>query len=397
MSDPSSSVVGMSIKQRAYPTAAQAAVMRIHCGQARFVWNLAVEQAAMWRRHKGPTPNNAVRMRQLTEARGAFEWLREGSTVVQQGALRDFDQAQRNWWAGTHRRPTFRRKGVSEGFVVRDLTLKRASRRTGMALVPKVGWVRFRLSRPWENIEAASSARVTLKHGQWHVSFTTPPPDFKRAPTGAVVGVDRGASAHNTLALSDGRMLAAPTLSVRERAKFLALERRLARQIKGSNRRQATKDSMGVLRLRLNSRRTDWVEKATTMLVREHDVIAIEALNTKGMTRAPASKPDPDAPGVFLPNGSAAKAALSRMILASQWGKIEQRLHHKAARATSPVTIVSVPAHHTSQRCFACGHTAPENRDSQAVFECVACGYAANADTNAAENILARALELVPA
>lgn len=133
------------------------------------------------------------------------------------------------------------------------------------------------------------------------------------------------------------------------------------------------------------------------MLVREHDVIAIESLNTKGMTRAPAPKAGPDAAGVFPPNGSAAKAALNRMILASQWGKIEQRLHDKACRATSPVTIVSVPAHHTSQRCFACGHTAPENRDSQAVFGCVACGYAANAHTNAAENILAHTLNLFPA
>src|SRR5660398_238925 len=55
------------------------------------------------------------------------------------------------------------------------------------------------------------------------------------------------------------------------------------------------------LRLRLNSRRTDWVEKSTPMLVCEHDVIAIESLNTKGMTRAPAPKADPDTPGTFLP------------------------------------------------------------------------------------------------
>ena len=54
--------------------------------------------------------------------------------------------------------------------------------------------------------------------------------------------------------------------------------------------------------------------------------------------------------------------------------------------------LVIVPAAYTSQACHECGHVASENRDSQAVFRCVECGYQANADTNAAMNILDRAL-----
>ena len=54
--------------------------------------------------------------------------------------------------------------------------------------------------------------------------------------------------------------------------------------------------------------------------------------------------------------------------------------------------LVVVPAAYTSQICHKCGHVAKENRDSQAVFRCVKCGYEANADVNAAENILSRAL-----
>jgi hypothetical protein len=52
----------------------------------------------------------------LTEARAAFNWLRAGSQTVQQQALRDFHQAVKNFHGGTHRRPTWRRAGVHEGF-----------------------------------------------------------------------------------------------------------------------------------------------------------------------------------------------------------------------------------------------------------------------------------------
>ena len=54
--------------------------------------------------------------------------------------------------------------------------------------------------------------------------------------------------------------------------------------------------------------------------------------------------------------------------------------------------LAIVPAAYTSQTCHQCGHVASENRDSQAVFHCVECGYMANADVNAAVNILSRAL-----
>ena len=55
-------------------------------------------------------------------------------------------------------------------------------------------------------------------------------------------------------------------------------------------------------------------------------------------------------------------------------------------RQTAPV-----PAAYTSQTCPVCGHVNAANRQSQAEFVCVACGHAANADTNAAINILRRA------
>lgn len=366
-------------------------MLDLHCAHARFVWNLALEQANMWRRDKTlrglHAPNNAARMRQLTEARAASDWLREGSTVVQQGALRDFDRAMTNWWGGSHKKPTWRKQGQHDGFVIRDLTVQRLSRRWGTVHVPKVGPVRFRLTRTWGQVTAATSARVTFRHGQWHVSFTTLPAPKIEARTGAVVGIDRGVA--NSLALSDGRMFHAPSWTAGESARFVALQRKQARQKKGSARRERTKKAIGRLHLTLSNRRTDWVEQTTTMLAREHDLIAVENLNTRGMTKRPAPKPDPGQPGVFLPNRASAKAKLNRAILASQWGRVEQRLTHKLPDGH----LVKVDPRDTSRICHECGHPSVENRESQAVFVCKDCGHAAHADTNAARNILSRALE----
>ena len=108
------------------------------------------------------------------------------------------------------------------------------------------------------------------------------------------------------------------------------------------------------------------------------------------MTRKPKPKPDPAKPGQYLHNGAKAKAGLDRSILSNCWGRVMIRLQDKMD--ANGGRLVIVPAAYTSQTCHKCGHVAKENRESQAVFHCVKCGYEANADVNAAENILSRAL-----
>jgi putative transposase len=87
----------------------------------------------------------------LTAARAEHDWLEAGSQTVQQQALPYFAQAMRNFFAGTHRRPRWRKADVHEGFrqvAVKAHHVERLNRRFGRVWVPKVGWVRFRLSRP---------------------------------------------------------------------------------------------------------------------------------------------------------------------------------------------------------------------------------------------------------
>ncbi|MFG1820332.1 RNA-guided endonuclease InsQ/TnpB family protein, partial [Kribbella sp. NPDC049174] len=284
---------------RMYPTPAQEAALMEQCRHARYIWNLALEQWSMWTRDKGATPSFAEQCRQLTEARAVFGWLRAGSQTAQQQALRDFDQAVRNFYAGTHRRPTWRRAGLHEGFRIVGAQAGRSesvSRKWARVLVPKVGSVRFRLSRP---VPAAKSYRITRDRvGRWHLAFAVIPQPIPAPGTGEVVGVDRGITV--SAALSTGELLTCPGLSEREQARLKHLQRGLARCQRGSNRRRRLKAAIAKLHARAGDRRKDWVEKTSTDLARRFDVVRVEDLRVAQMTRRTKAKPDPGRPGGYL-------------------------------------------------------------------------------------------------
>ena len=382
----------MTHRYRLYPLAAQEAVLGLHCRHARLVWNTALEQWRQWRPGRQAAPGPAERMRQLAQARQEIDWLAAGSSSVQQQALRDFDQAVRNFFAGTNRRPRWRKRGRDEGFCIRDVSVRKLSRKWAEVTVPKAGRVRFRLSRPMP-AGKLGMARVMLDgKSRWHISFPLPQAPVQRAVTGGAAGIDRGVV--NTLATSDGKMLRAPVMGVRKRHRLAGLERQKARQRQGSMRREHTKHQIARLHQQLRDQRRDWIERTTTRLVRDHDLIAVERLNVKGMVRRPLARPDPDSPGGYLANGAGRKAGLNRAIHAQGWSMWLRRLQTKAE--ASGVIVVEVDPRHTSDECRACGHTEPKNRESQAVFRCRACGHAGHADTEAANKILARALRLAP-
>jgi putative transposase len=363
---------------RLLPTSEQEEALLLHCRDARYVWNLAVEQQRHWQPGR-KAPGYLEQAAQLTEARAEFAWLRAGSQTVQQQALRDFAQAMQNFFNGTHRRPRWRKAGVHEGFRqvgVKPRHVERLNLHFGRVWVPKVGWVRFRLSRPAP--DGVRSHRATRdRAGRWHVAFAHIPDPISGPGDASVMGLDRGVAV--SVALSTGELMHAPGLTPGESRRLKVLQQRLARCKRGSNRREKTKRAIAKLNARGRDRRKDWVEKITTDLAQRFDVIRVEALDVRAMTRS--ARGCMEQPGT----GVAQKRGLNRAISRSGWGQLVSRLQHKALGR-----VEQIPAAYTSQRCSACGHIAPENRKSQAVFECQACTAGrCNADVNAARNIAA--------
>jgi putative transposase len=356
-------------------------VLRDHCAHARFVWNLAVEQNSHWHPGRTNAPGYLEQCRQLTAARVEHPWLASGSQTVQQQALRDFTQAMAAFFdrGNPAGRPSWRKAGRDEGFRIvgrgRQWNVRRVSRNVGQVWVPKVGWVRFRWSRAVP--PGVKSYRVRLdRAGRWHIAFAAIPEPLPAPGNGEAVGIDRGVIA--SAALSTGELMHVPGLTRPERKRILRLERKLARARRGSNRRRRVRHAIARLRAREADKRKDWAEKTSTRLAREFDVIRVEDLNIRGMTRS--AKGTSDNPG----HNVRAKAGLNREILRSGWGILVRRLEDKA-----PGRVEKIKPAYTSQRCSACGHVDGRSRESQARFACTACGFACNADVNAARNIAA--------
>ncbi|WP_344586007.1 transposase, partial [Nonomuraea roseoviolacea] len=160
----------------------------------------------------------------------------------------------------------------------------------------------------------------------------------------------------------------------------------MARKKRGSRRRRRVVAQVAALHAKVRRQRLDGAHKAALALVRGYDMIVHEDLRISNMTRS--------ASGTLKSPGRnvAAKSGLNRSILDAGWGVFLTVLAYKAESAGRKLIAVN-PAN-TSRTCARCGHIAAENRVSQAVFTCTACGHAAHADVNAAVNILRAGLAL---
>jgi putative transposase len=360
-------------------TDAQAVQAETFGDVCRSVWNTALEQRRMYRR-RDAWMDYVPQCAEMADAKREFPWLAEAPSHVLQQTLKDLDRACRThgtfkvrWRAKARWSPSFR---FPMGKLI---TVERIGRKWGRAKLPKLGWVRFRCSRPLGG--EVRSATVSRSGAHWHVSFLVDDgratPDEHAMPSTAV-GVDRGVKVAATT--SDNRFLDRKFTTVGECGRLRRLQQRLARQQRGSNRRRANVAAINAITGRVRDRRADFCAYAANRLATDNAVVVLEDLRTKSMTRSAAGTVN--APGVNV----AAKRGLNRVILDKGWHLLELALRN-AARYTGTTVVLVNPAY-TSQTCNPCGHVDPKNRESQAAFECTSCGHRAHADVNAAKNIL---------
>jgi putative transposase len=203
-------------------------------------------------------------------------------------------------------------------------------------------------------------------------------------PTRAAVGIDVGIVSFATT--SDGERVPNPGYGRAAAAKLAAAQQVLARKQRGSNNRRKARATVAARHRTLANQRRNFHHHAARALVVRYGLLVVEDLKIRNLVRRPAPRPDPDHPGRFLANGAAAKTGLHRSIHDAGWAQFVSILRAKAEEAGR--VVIDVDARHTSDRCEACGHTAAENRASQAVFSCRGCGHTVDADEHAAHNIL---------
>ncbi len=156
----------------------------------------------------------------------------------------------------------------------------------------------------------------------------------------------------------------------------------LTKKVKFSHNWKKAKAQIQRIHTRIANTWKDFLHKASCRISQNHAMIAIEDLQVRNMSKS--AKGNSEQHGKRVKQ----KSGLNRSILDQGWAEFRRQLEYKAA--WNGGFVVAVPPQYTSQTCPCCGHVSKDNRQKQAKFECVECGFEENADVVGAINILAR-------
>ncbi|WP_235204205.1 transposase [Deinococcus sp. RL] len=358
-----------TFRYRLRPTKAQEAALEGQLRLCRDLYNAALQERRDAYRKAGKTVTAYDQMKSLTEIKEALPEYKGVYSQVLQDVLKRLDKAFgaffRRVKAGqTPGYPRFKGAGWYDSFTYPQSGFS-VSEKT--AYFSKIGNIRIRLHRPL--LGKVKTATIRRECGEWYVSYVCEVESAPLPKTGSQVGVDVGTTYF--CITSDGEFVENPRHFQTAMKKLRVAQRTLSRRKRGSGRRKKAKAAVTKLHRKVARQRLDFHHKVATKLIRENDLVAHEDLNVSGMGRG----------------------NLARSIHDVGWGQFFSLLSLKAASAGR--TVIRVDPRYTSQTCFECGHACRENRRGQAKFRCVQCGHMANADHNAALNILARALPSV--
>jgi len=362
------------------PTGEQQRQMRRFAGSCRFVYNraLALQKA---RYEAGETRlGYAALCRDLTTWRHSIltGWLADAPIHPLQQSLKNLERACSNFFAKRADAPCFKKKGQHDSFRYPDPKQFKLDQTNDRVFLPKLGWVRYRNSR--DVLGTAKNVTVLQSGGKWFASIQTEREVEQPIPRGNAIGIDVGIARFATL--SDASFIAPLNSFRRHESTLRRAQQALSRKIKFSSNWKKARARVQRVHSRIGNARRDFLHKATTTISQNHAMVCIEDLQVRHMSKSAAGSTAEPGRNVR------AKSGLNKSILDQGWFEFRRQLDYKLN--WNGGVLVAVPAHNKSRACPACGCVAEQNRQTQAKFECVDCGYENNADVVGAMNVLAR-------
>jgi putative transposase len=363
------------------PNGAQERNMRRVAGSCRFVYNeaLALQKA---RSERGERKLGYTELcKRLTEWRKTAEkpWLRDAPTHPLQQALKDLERAYKNFFARRACVPRFKKRGQYDRFRYPDPKQFKLDEVNGRIFLPKLGWMRLRLSRAVPGTPC--NATVSRSADRWYVSIQTEREVEQPVPQAtSVIGIDVGIARFATF--SDGSSLAPLNSFKRHEAQLRHAQRALSRKVKFSRNWKKAKARVQRIHARIGNARGDYLHKATSAISKNHAMVCIEDLRVRQMSKSAAGTAEN--PGHCV----RAKSGLNKSILDQGWFEFRRQLEYKLQWVGG--SLIAVPPQNTSQRCPKCDCVSAANRLTQVRFRCVQCLHEDNADVVGAKNILAR-------
>ena len=232
----------------------------------------------------------------------------------------------------------------------------------------KIGEVCAVIHRPTEGkIKTCTIKKIPT--GKWFVSFSCEVEQSLLPKCSASIGIDAGLLSFITL--SSGEKVDNPRFFKTEEKALARVQRRLAKQEKGSRERRRRRKAVALRHERIKNKRKDFTHKLSHGLVHAYGVIAIEDLNINNMQRDNFT-------------------CLNKSIADAAWRSFFDMLCYKAECAGR--TVLKVNPAYTSQTCSRCGYR-QKLKLSNRHFKCPCCELSLDRDVNAALNILSLGLQ----
>src|SRR5690625_1079088 len=372
-------LVNKAYKFRIYPTKEQETLIAKTIGCSRFVFNRFLGRWNDTYKETGKGLTYSSCSAELTKLKKELVWLQEVDSIALQSSLQNLADSYSRFFKKQNKAPRFKsKKNDVQSYTTKETNNNIAIVNSKIKL-PKLGLVHFAKSRDVHGRILNATVRRNPS-GKYFVSILAETEVQPLEKTGSSIGIDLGIT--DFAILSDGRKIDNNKFTSNMEKKLKREQRKLARRAlhaknKGINlfdakNYQKQKQKVARLHERVMNQRDDFLNKLSTEIIKNHDIICIEDLNTKGMLR---------------------NHKLAKSISDVSWSAFVTKLEYKAKWYGKTIVKVSrwFPS---SQICSECGHQNGKNPLEMRDWKCSDCHEHHDRDINASKNILAEGLRI---
>lgn len=350
---------------RIYPNKKQIELIQKTFGCTRYVYNYFLDRRKLLYENEGKSLSFSKCSKELTELKKELEWLKEPDKFSLQNSLKDLDNAFEKFFNEGAGYPKFKSKKDRYKSYRTNITNGNIEFLGNKIKIPKVGKVRCRgYKEIQDRILNATVSQVPS--GKYYISLCCEGVEIEKYPkSNNSVGIDLGIK--EFAITSNGCKYENPKCLEKSLKKIAKLQKELSRKTKGGSNWNKNRIKVAKLHEHISNQRDDYLNKLSTKLIKENDIICIEDLKVDNMLK---------------------NHKLARNISDVSWSKFVEELVYKANWHDRKIIKVDT-FYASSQICSNCGYKNEKVKDlSVREWVCPECGACHDRDMNASINIL---------